>query len=96
MCIGQQDFMTVSNRIVSFQPSSASEPQCSEIQIIDDNILESTENFQVILDSSDRAVEIDPSTADINILDNDRKIKFLCGIIPCITDLVQYYILFLV
>ena len=77
MCIGQQDFMTVSNRAVSFQPSSASEPHCSEIQIIDDNILESTENFQVILNSSDRAVEIDPSTADINILDNDRKIIFM-------------------
>ena len=75
MRIGQQDFMTVSSRTVSFQPSSASELQCSEIQIIDDNILESTENFQVILNSSDRAVEIDPSTADINILDNDRKIK---------------------
>ena len=90
MYIGQQDFTTVSNRVVSFQPSSASEPQCSEIPIEDDNILESTESFQVILDSSDRAAEINSSTATINILDNDRKIKiFLCGIIP---SLIMYTI----
>lgn len=73
-CTGGQDFTTVSNRVVSFQPSSSSEPQCREIQIEDDNILESTENFQVILDTSDRAVEIESSTAAANILDNDRKI----------------------
>jgi hypothetical protein len=73
--VGQQDFTPVSNRVVSFQPSLASEPQCNEIQIEDDSILESTENFQVILDTSDRAVEIDSSTANISILDNDRKIK---------------------
>ena len=58
--------------VVNFQPSSTSVPQCNEIQIVDDSVLESTENFQVILDTSDIAVEIDSSIATINILDNDR------------------------
>lgn len=74
ICTGGQDFTTVSNGVVSFQPSSSSEPQCSEIPIEDDNTLESNENFQVILDTADRAVEINSSTADVNILDNDSKI----------------------
>ena len=74
-CKGQEDFTTVLNMVVNFQPSSTSVPQCRQIQIEDDSILENTENFQVILDTSDRAVEIDSSTATVNILDNDRKPK---------------------
>lgn len=73
-CAGVQDFSTASSEVVSFQPSSADVPQCSEIQIVDDSILESTENLQIVLGTSDRAVEIVSSTATINILDNDGKI----------------------
>lgn len=91
-CVGQHDFTTASNMVVSFQLSSANERQCVEIQIEDDSILESTETFQVILNTTDRAVEIDFSTATINILDNDRKIKKLCGIISSRTDYYSIHV----
>ena len=72
-CTGPQDFTEVSNTEITFQPSSVSVPQCREIQIEDDNVLENNETFQVILATSDRAVDINLTTATVNILDDDRK-----------------------
>ena len=59
-----------------FQPTSSNERQCSDIQISADDILENTESFLVILNTSDRAVLLSPSTATVQINDTDRKYIF--------------------
>lgn len=58
---------------LTFEPSFASVPQCDDILIIPDNILENTENFQVLLSTTDTAVAIDPNRATVSIFDNDSK-----------------------
>ena len=46
-------------------------PQCANISIVDDSILEEAERFSVELTTADRALETNSSTASVTILDND-------------------------
>lgn len=73
---GQDDFIEVVSRELIFLPLLANEPQCDEIRIEVDDILENIESFQVILSPSDIAVTIDPRTATVRILNDDRKSAF--------------------
>ena len=56
-----------------FRVASASQPQCADIQLIDDSILENDETFFVMLTSTDRAVTINPNAATVTINDDDGK-----------------------
>ena len=47
--------------------------QCTSISISDDPILENDELFSVELNTSDQAVTLHPSSANITIEDNDGK-----------------------
>ena len=70
---GGDDFVAVINMPLVFSPSGADSPQCGVVLIEDDSVLESTENFLVILTVDDRAVSLSSTVATISILDNDRK-----------------------
>ena len=58
---------------LTFQPMSASDPQCAPIAIANDNILEADESFSVVLTSTDEAAMLNPSSASVTIIDNDGR-----------------------
>lgn len=58
---------------LSFQPATANEPSCGDVQIANEDILEDDESFSVILDSSDNAVVINSNTATVTISNDDSK-----------------------
>ena len=55
---------------LSFTPSSAVEPQCQNVTINSDDILEVDESFLVELSSTDRAVNSLPVQSTVNIEDS--------------------------
>ena len=55
---------------LSFTPSSAVEPQCRNVTINLDDILEVDESFLVELSSTDRAVNSLPVQSTVNIEDS--------------------------
>lgn len=44
---------------------------CKNVTIEDDNILERTESFEILLSSDDPDVLIDSNTSSVTIIDND-------------------------
>ena len=52
---------------------AGADQQCTSISISDDPILENDELFSVELNTSDQAVTLHPSSANITIEDNDSK-----------------------
>lgn len=58
---------------LSFLPSSSPQPVCGSVQLVNDSILENDESFIVVLSSSDHAAILDPITAIVNIINDDRK-----------------------
>ena len=56
-----------------FRVASASQPQCADIQLIDDSILENDETFFIMLTSTDSAVTVNPNAATVTINDDDGK-----------------------
>lgn len=73
---GEEDF-SPKTKYVTFQPSET-ENKIVEIDLIDDDVVESLENFTVMLSSSTFVAFGSPST--INIHDNDGKCGF-CSIL---------------
>ena len=69
-CItGGSDYVQLSTTL-SFTPSSAVEPQCRNVTINLDDILEVDESFLVELSSTDRAVNSLPVQSTVNIEDS--------------------------
>ena len=62
---------------LSFTPSSAVEPQCQNVTINSDDILEVDESFLVELSSTDRAVNSLPVQSTVNIEDSTGIILLL-------------------
>lgn len=56
-----------------FGVASANQPECANILLVDDDILENDETFFVVLSSSDIAVTINPDTATVTINNDDGK-----------------------
>ena len=56
---------------LTFQPGTSS--QCASVIVNDDSTLENNEIFLVELTTADEAVQLNPSSADITIIDNDSK-----------------------
>ena len=52
---------------------AGADQQCTSISISNDPILETVELFSVELNTSDQAVTLHPSSANITIEDNDSK-----------------------
>ena len=60
-----------------FQSGSTNNTQCVDVGIVNDDILESSEFFNIILSSSDPDVVIENSMASIIIVDNDGMPTFI-------------------
>ena len=64
---------------LTFQPAPTPQPQCDNIQLENDNIVENNEIFQVILTSIDSAVVTDPNNTTVTINNDDSKwFSFTC------------------
>ena len=59
--------------VLTYQPTSSGEPdvQCISIDIMNDSVLENTENFFVLLQTGDVSVTLTSSMAAVTILDDD-------------------------
>ncbi len=62
---------------IVFQSGFTNSTLCVDIEIVDDAILESSEFFYIILNSSDPDVDIENSMASIVIIDNDGMPVFI-------------------
>ncbi len=71
-----QDFEHTSQPLLFF-PGPSGAKECANISIIDDQILEGDEMFNVVINSSDISVGISPSIAAIIILDEDSEFIFI-------------------
>ena len=56
---------------LTFQSGTSS--QCARVIVNDDSILENNEFLSVELTTADEAVQLNPSSANITIIDNDSK-----------------------
>ncbi len=68
------DYLSVSTTI-AFSAENTTFAACREILVIQDSILEDEESFLVFISSSDPAVVIGLSSAEVLILDSDRKLE---------------------
>ena len=66
------DFEGISSNL-TFSAGAPGQRQCREISIFDDQALEPTETFRVLLMSSELIVGIFPNIATVSIEDNDCK-----------------------
>ena len=60
-----------------FQPEIANQPQCADVSIISDEILEFNEFFSVILVDGSARVDLSQPVTTVTILDNDSKLLTL-------------------
>ena len=58
------------------------------VQITDDNVVESEEDFTAVLSSSESNVMIGENTATVSVLDNDGSLHFLKGMFQFFSLLV--------
>ena len=68
--IDSMDFTSVTTQL-TFQPSQADVPQCEDVPLQEDTILETNESFTVELSTTDPVVILDPQSATVTITDND-------------------------
>ena len=62
---------TLVTATLTFQPSQADVPQCEDIPIQQDTILETNESFRVELSTTDLNVILAPQNATVTIMDDD-------------------------
>ena len=80
MPLGPNDYDEISssnNPLVSFTADLSTHNQCFNVTIIDDDILEDSERFNLSLSlsASDVPVIILPDTSEVEIVDEDCKTK---------------------
>ena len=71
---GPEDFVAANSMLIfENQPDGSSTPQCIDVQIINDNLYEVVEMFEVELQSSDVSPDPLVSRAVIVIMNDDSK-----------------------
>lgn len=73
MSTGSDDYTSVTNAELVFNPNFASQSVCDDLQVREDGAYEADETIIVILSTSDRAVILNPAVSTINIRNDDRK-----------------------
>ena len=58
---------------LTFQSNPNIEPQCIDIFIIDDSVLEDSETFLILLSTLDPGANVSQSSSTASITDNDGK-----------------------
>ena len=80
--VGGEDYTAVNSHFdFQPQPEGQSTSQCSNVSIMDDNVLEATEMFTIELQGIDASVSVDLSanTATVVIMDNDSRLRhYIC------------------
>ena len=72
LILAPEDYLPLEDEVVTFLPGSTEE--CADLSIIDDDMVEPTETFLVLVSSLDAGVTItSPSQATVSILDNDQR-----------------------
>ena len=61
-----------------FEPQTTQFQRCVNISVIDDEILENTEFFSVLLDSFEENTAISVNLSTVSVLDNDGMLALLC------------------
>ena len=69
----QSDFLTDSVDLVFMPSTLASQSLCHTITTLNDTVLESTEVFSVELNTADSAVNLNASSAVVEIINDDCK-----------------------
>ena len=69
------DFVAQTNVQVTFDPNSAW--QTVDVQLLNDNTLESTEYFVGMISSMQRGVLISQSTMSVNVVDDDSELLLI-------------------
>lgn len=69
------DFIAQTNVQVTFDPNSAW--QTVDVQLLNDNILESTEYFVGMISSMQRGVLISQNTMSVNVADDDSELSLV-------------------
>lgn len=59
------------NQELTFDPSTNQLVQCATVQIFNDSLLEATESFEAVLNSSDPDISIRPFSNTIIMIRND-------------------------
>ena len=67
------DYSTMNGQLV-FQPEMANQPQCADLLVINDEILEVNEFFSVMLVNGSIRVDLSQPVTTVTILDNDSKL----------------------
>lgn len=70
-----EDFVAQTNVQVTFDPNSAW--QSVDVQLLNDNTLESTEYFVGMISSMQRGVLISQSTMSVNVVDDDSELLLI-------------------
>ena len=68
---GGVDYEHISSAGLTFTPTSSK--VCTVARIIDDDVLEGVEQFTVTVVTGRRGVVLQPASATVTIIDNDRK-----------------------
>ena len=66
------DFASMTAQL-TFQPSQADVPQCVDVPIQEDTVLETNEFFTVELSTTDPVVILSPQSATVTIFDDDSE-----------------------
>lgn len=72
---GVGDYVALS-MLLTFTPASGSQQRCTNVTILDNDVVESTEHFLVMLDASENDAEhIDfpLAAANVSVMDDDSK-----------------------
>ena len=69
------DFNSTTSSLL-FTPTNSGDPQCTDISIVDDTILENDEVFSVELSTNDLDVDFETASAMVTISDNDGRVLY--------------------
>ena len=68
-----EDYVSISFLVIFVPDSSSSRILCSNISITSDEIVEDTETFLILINTSDSNVQITQPNVSVTILDNSGK-----------------------
>ena len=74
LCTAPDDYTAISSQPVTF--SSAPDQMCSPVSISSDTVVEATESFAVILESTDPVVQVTQQFASVIIIDSEPSSKY--------------------
>ena len=77
--LGQGDYVSAFGVELTFDPDTNGEPQCVDLQLQNDDILENDESFLIILSrpDNDAAVLLGLDTATVTISDDDSMLIYV-------------------